>query len=266
MVSPKNSGRQPVVLSIAGFDPSSGAGITADVKTISAHGCFGVTAITALTVQSTRGVAAVQPVPAPVFAFTLDELASDFEIAAVRIGMLASAEVTKAVAEFLEARKVPNVVLDPIIRSSSGTELLETAGVEILKKRLLPLATVITPNAAETAALSSLPVHSAVEAFQAARRFQEMGAMNVIVTGGDLPGNSDYLLTDTGEEHTFPGEKVASPSTHGTGCAFATSIACGLANGLELPAAVRQAKEFVKRAIESAEPLGTGPHKPMNLI
>jgi hydroxymethylpyrimidine/phosphomethylpyrimidine kinase len=92
-----------------------------------------------------------------------------------------------------------------------------------------------------------------------------MGAMNVVVTGGDLPGNSDYLLTETGDEHTFPSEKVASTSTHGTGCAFATSIACGLANGLELPAAVRHAKEFVRKAIESAEPHGTGPHKPMNL-
>jgi hydroxymethylpyrimidine/phosphomethylpyrimidine kinase len=262
--SPSKLSDRPVVLSIAGFDPSSGAGITADLKVIASHGCFGVSAITALTVQSTRGVAAVQPVPAPTLAFTLDELASDFEIAAVKVGMLATAEVAKAVADFLEARKPQNVVLDPIILSSSGSELLDTAGVEILKARLLRAADLVTPNITEALALTSLPVGNPEEAFAAARRLQKMGARTVVITGGHLADNSDFLLTESGGEHVFAGPKLSSQSTHGTGCAFATSIACGLAKGLTLSAAVKQAKDFVRQAIEAAEPIGTGPHKPIN--
>lgn len=264
MVNLKTSTHQPVVLSIAGFDPSSGAGITADLKTISAHGCYGVTAITALTVQSTAGVAAVQPVPAPTLAFALDELASDFDLAAVRIGMLASAEVARAVADFLEARKPPNVVLDPIIRSSSGTELLNTAGVEILKNRLLALADVITPNSVEATELTSLPIGASDEIAAAARRLQKMGARNVVITGGHTAHNCDILVTEAGKAYVFAGSKLISQTTHGTGCAFATSIACGLALGTPLPDAVEQAKAYVRQAIESAEPIGRGPHKPIN--
>ena len=149
----------PVVLSIAGFDPSSGAGVTADIKTIAAHGCYGVACISALTVQSTSGVRRVEPVAPELLAATLEELASDMEIAAVRIGMLGSAKVVWAVAEFLGKHKLPNVVLDPILKSSSGAELLESAGVQLLTEKLIPLATVMTPNIEEASILTLSLIH-----------------------------------------------------------------------------------------------------------
>src|SRR5258708_6746001 len=148
----------PIVLTIAGFDPSSGAGTTADIKTIAAHGCFGVGCITALTVQSTLGVRRSEPVSGKMIRDTLKELAADFTFAAVRIGMLGSADGVAAVVDFLKANKQANVVLDPVIRSSSGEPLLDDKGVERLRKELLPLATVITPNIDEAAALAKMPV------------------------------------------------------------------------------------------------------------
>ena len=144
------------MLSIAGFDPSSGAGITADIKTIAAHGCYGATCITALTVQTTQGVRAVEAVKPEIIRATLRELAADLSFSAVRIGMLGSAAVVEAVSEFLESTRPPNVVLDPVVRSSSGAELLEAAGVALLKRRLLPLVSVVTPNVDEVAVLSGL--------------------------------------------------------------------------------------------------------------
>src|ERR1039458_7100029 len=144
----------PVVLSIAGYDPISGAGITADIKTAAAQNCYAVTCITALTVQSTQGVFGVQPVNPELVARTLATLAGDLEIAAVRVGMLGSGDVAAAVADFLEARRLANIVLDPVLRSSSGAVLLDGAGQEVLVKRLLPLADVITPNVDEAATLA----------------------------------------------------------------------------------------------------------------
>ncbi|MGD0931668.1 MAG: hydroxymethylpyrimidine/phosphomethylpyrimidine kinase [Candidatus Korobacteraceae bacterium] len=144
----------PVVLSVAGYDPSSGAGITADIKTAASLGCYAVTCITTLTVQSTQGVFSVQPLAPELVARTLETLADDVEIAAVRLGMLGSGSVAATVADFLESRRLPNVVLDPVIRSSSGTALLDEAGVQVLRTLLIPLCDVITPNVDEAAALS----------------------------------------------------------------------------------------------------------------
>jgi hydroxymethylpyrimidine/phosphomethylpyrimidine kinase len=176
----------PVVLTIAGFDPSSGAGVTADVKTIAAHGCYGVACITALTVQSTSGVVRVEPVSSDIIAETLSVLAADLEVAAIKIGMLGSAKVVRAVAEFLSDSEMPNVVLDPILRSSSGAQLLDAAGAKLMRDRLVPLATVVTPNVDEAAALTGLPVGDAEEMNAAADKLHAMGAQNVVVTGGHL--------------------------------------------------------------------------------
>ena len=143
----------PVVLTIAGFDPSSGAGITADIKTIAAHSCYGVACISALTVQSTSGVRRMEPVAAALVVETLDELAADMEIGVVKIGMLGTAKIVKAVVDFLERQRVPHVVLDPVLKSSSGTELLDAAGEKLMRERLLALATVTTPNLDEAARL-----------------------------------------------------------------------------------------------------------------
>src|SRR5690242_15113443 len=149
---------QPVVLTIAGFDPSSGAGVTADIKTIAAHGCYGVSCITALTVQSTAGVRRVECVRPELVAETLEDLDSDISIASVHIGMLGSGEIVQVVGDFLAKTGLPNVVLDPILKSSSGADLTDPSGVQLMIQRLLPLATVVTPNLDEAAALSGLPV------------------------------------------------------------------------------------------------------------
>src|SRR5689334_3552389 len=150
---------KPVVLSIAGYDPSAGAGITADIKTIAAHGCYGITCITALTVQSTKGVKRVKAVEGRFVTETLLELKSDFSIAAVKIGMLGSAEVVRAVTAFLERNTMQNVVLDPVLKSSSGADLLVAGGMKVLRTRLLPLVDVITPNIVEASALAGLAIH-----------------------------------------------------------------------------------------------------------
>lgn len=252
----------PVVLTIAGFDPSSGAGITADIKTIAAHGCYGIACITALTVQSTSGVERVEPVSPDSISDTLRVLAQDIEIAAVKIGMLGSAKAVRAVAEFLAGRKIPSTVLDPILKSSSGAALIDAAGAKLLRERLLPLATVVTPNVDEAAALTGLAVADVGHMRAAAKKLHEMGAQNVVVTGGHLEKAIDLLSfrNSHGELETelFKAERRRSNSTHGTGCAFSTAMACHLAVGRGLPEAVLLAKAYVTAAIANAQPLGHG--------
>ena len=254
------AGTPPIVLSIAGFDPSSGAGVTADVKTIAAHGCYGLTCITALTVQSTMGVKRVESLRAGIVAATLEELAADSEITAVRIGMLGSGEVAEAVAAFLSKSGQRNVVLDPILRSTSGTDLVDAAGKAVIRDRLLRLADVVTPNVDEAAELAGIPVAGLGDMSAAAARLHELGARAVVITGGHLGETTDLLSRRTvdrdPEQTLFPGKRVESRDTHGTGCAFATALACNLALGLALPAAVQQAKDYVAEAIVRAYPTG----------
>jgi hydroxymethylpyrimidine/phosphomethylpyrimidine kinase len=262
-----------VILSIAGYDPSSGAGITADIKTAAAHGCFAVTCITALTVQSTQGVSGVQPVDAKLVAQTLAALSDDFQIAAVRLGMLGAGEVAAAVADFLQEKRLPNVVLDPVIRSSSGASLLDDEGLTVLRSRLLALSDVVTPNLAEAAILTGgEPLADETPWDQAypvvrnmAARLRGMGAKAVIVTGGHLEPPNDYLSFGSPQlsEEVIGGERIVSRATHGTGCAFATALACQLALGSDLPESVRAAKAYVRRTILAAYPLGKG-RGPMN--
>jgi hydroxymethylpyrimidine/phosphomethylpyrimidine kinase len=258
-----------VILTIAGFDPSSGAGVTADIKTIAAHGCYGVACITAMTVQSTAGVHRVEAVDPALVTETLQELASDIPIAAVRIGMLGSGKVVKAVAEFLgqrsgkagSANKLPNVVLDPILKSSSGVDLLDAAGTRLLIEKLIPLADVITPNVDEAAALTGLKVTDLDEMRAAAAKLHEMGSAAVVITGGHLEKAIDLLsfTTKNGvEEEVFRAERQRSNSTHGTGCAFATAMACHLALDRGLAEAALLAKTYVTAAIAAGHPLGRG--------
>jgi hydroxymethylpyrimidine/phosphomethylpyrimidine kinase len=251
-----------IVLTIAGFDPSSGAGVTADIKTIAAHGCYGVACITAMTVQSTEGVRRVDPCDPQLVADTLQELAADVKIAAVHVGMLGSGKVAKAVADFLGRSKPPNVVvLDPILKSSSGTALLDRDGAKVLAAALLPLAAVVTPNVDEAAALTGLPVTNPEQMRAAAIRLHEMGAESVVVTGGHLDKAIDLLSFRTKrgvEQEVFKSERQRSNSTHGTGCAFATAMACHLALDRGLPEAVLLAKAYVSAAISKGHPLGKG--------
>lgn len=251
----------PVVLTIAGFDPSSGAGITADIKTIAAHECYGVACITALTVQSTQGVLRVEPVKPEVIAETLQELISDLEIAAVHVGMLGTSEAVGVVADFLERTKLAHVVLDPILRSSSGADLLNRAGLRLLIEKLIPLVEMITPNLDEAAALTGLPVANLDQMRAAAAKLHSLGAANIVITGGDLEKATDLLSFATRrgvEQEVFKAERLRSNSTHGTGCAFSTALACHLAHGRGLPEAVLLAKAYVAAAIANAYPLGRG--------
>lgn len=257
--------RPPVVLTIAGFDPSSGAGVTADIKTIAAHGCYGVACITALTIQSTAGVRQVETVEARVVTETLEDLAADIPIAAVRIGMLGTAKVAKAVAEFLGQRtgkaKLPNIVLDPVLRSSSGADLLDAAGMKVMVEKLIPLADVITPNVYEAAVLTQTKVGNLEEMRTAAVKLHEMGAAAVVITGGDLEKAIDLLSFKTKDgraEEVFKAERLQSHSTHGTGCAFATAMACHLALDRGLAEAALLAKTYVQAAIAAGHPLGRG--------
>lgn len=248
----------PVVLTIAGFDPSSGAGATADIKTIAAHGCYGVAALTALTVQSTSGVKRSEPVDVALLRESLEEINQDSKISAVHVGMLGTAAVAGSVAEFLESAQLPCIVLDTIIRSSSGATLLDNNGVTALADRLLPLANVITPNAQEAAVLTGTRVDSLQEMKQAAQQLKEMGAKAVVITGGHLSPTVDVLLSANGDLQTFKSEKLDTNYTHGTGCAFSTSIACNLAQGRPLPEAVLIAKSFLTAAIANGYPVGKG--------
>jgi hydroxymethylpyrimidine/phosphomethylpyrimidine kinase len=248
----------PIVLSIAGHDPSSGAGITADVKTMAANGCYGVTCITALTVQSTRGVKRIDPVEGRIITVTLENLMDDMEIDAVKIGMLGSAEAAKCVAGFLKRYYLRHVVLDPIIRSSSGAELITREGLQIMKERILGRVAVITPNVDEAAALTGLSVTTMDEMQLAAQRLHEMGVRNVIVTGGHLDPPHDLVSREGGRSTVLEGAKISGNSTHGTGCAFSTALACSLAKGNDVLTAARAAKHYVENSMRKALSIGKG--------
>jgi hydroxymethylpyrimidine/phosphomethylpyrimidine kinase len=269
--------RPPVVLTIAGFDPSSGAGVTADIKTIAAHACYGVACITAMTVQSTSGVRRVEPVDPTLLTDTLEELTADVEIAAVHIGMLGSGKVVKALADFLSAEshgktgegiagqpgkaRLRNIVLDPILKSSSGAELLDAAGTRLMIERLIPLADVVTPNTDEAAVITGMKVTGLDEMKAASAKLHEMGSPAVVITGGHLEKAIDLLsfITPRGvEQEVFKAERQRSNSTHGTGCAFATAMACHLALDRGLAEAALLAKTYVTAAISYGHPLGRG--------
>ena len=250
-----------VVLSIAGFDPSSGAGITADLKTIAAHGLFGISCITALTVQSTRGVAEVRPQTGELVRKTLKVLLDDFHPSAVKIGMLGNKDVAEAVAEVLAEARLPNVVLDPVLSSSSGAVLLDEKGIRFLIDRLLPLVDVITPNASEAQVLAGVPVTSLEEMRKVAHQLHGLGARNAVVTGGHLFPPTDVLSQTIGSAEqviAFAGKHVATESTHGTGCAFASALACNLALGKNLEESVGAAKDYVNQALRQAYLVGKG--------
>ena len=256
------------VLTIAGFDPSSGAGVTADLMVFAAHGLFGTSAITGLTVQSTTGVRAVRPVDAEILRSTLDFLHTDLPPAGIKIGMLTTAHVVETVSDYLEIVRglspaIP-IVLDPVIRSSSGRELLDPAGVAVLRERLLPLVTWVTPNLNELSLLSNLPVVTRHDLEPAVRSLQRaLPDLGVIATGGHLDPPCDLAALRTGQMEWLTGERVEGRSTHGTGCAFSSALLSRLVLGDGPLEAARSAKQYVAEAIRRASPLGYG-HGPMN--
>ena len=247
----------PILLTIAGFDPSCGAGVVADLKTFAAHGCYGVAAITSMTAQNTQGVEAVHNTPSAELREQLEVLAKDSDIAAVKIGMLGNRGNAVVVAEFLDAHKFPVVVHDPVMRSSSDSELLEQNGVKYLSTELLKRSTVITPNIPEAEVLTGLAITDVSGMEAAARKLGEMGARAVIVKGGHMDRAIDVVF-DGKEIYQLSGDKVKLENTHGTGCTFASAITAQLAAGRGLVEAATLAKAYVVKAIEKAYPVGKG--------
>ena len=247
----------PVVLSIAGFDPSSGAGVAADLKTFGAHGCYGVAALTALTIQNTQGVFALYPTEPAVLKETVAALLGDGRVKAVKIGMLASRANAEVVSEVLEANPALPSVLDPIIRSSSGRDLADAACQEYLREQLIKRASVITPNLFEASEMTGLRVENLEAMKAAARKLAEMGARAVVVTGGHLDKATDVLFDGSGLE-VFIGDRVKPDNTHGTGCTFSAAIAAHLAQGRQLREAVVLAKAYVTEAVRKAYSVGPG--------
>jgi hydroxymethylpyrimidine/phosphomethylpyrimidine kinase len=278
--SPAGQG-PPVALTIAGFDPSSGAGVTADLKVFAVHGLFGLSAITSLTVQSTRGVAAVQPINGDWLARTLESLWADVPAAGVKIGMLGSEEAVRTVAEFLRGIRPGNaaekgipVVVDPVLRSSSGHELLPPAALEALHTELLsPLGSSagwVTPNWAELGLLVGCDVRNLDEARAAAAALGRRHAgLHVLTTGGDgaepAAESIDLLRTPDGDVLEFAGDRIKTRSTHGTGCAFSSAVLARLVLGDRPAEAVAGAKTYVAEALRSAPGLGHG-RGPLNLL
>ena len=247
----------PILLTIAGFDPSCGAGTAADLKTFAAHGCYGVAAITSLTVQNTQGVESVHNTPSAELRAQLEALAKDCEIAAVKIGMLGNRGNAVVVAEFLDAHKFAHIVHDPVMKSSSGAELLDAGGIKFVATELLKRASVITPNVAEAEVLSGLTIKDVAGMEAAARQLVEMGAHSVIVKGGHLERAVDVLL-DGNEMVQLGGDRVKTENNHGTGCTFASAIAAQLAAGRSLFEAATLAKAYVTKAIEKGYAIGKG--------
>jgi len=253
------------VLVVAGSDSGGGAGIQADIKTITALGAYAATAITALTAQDTTGVRGVLPVPADFvrrqMAVVLDDIGAD----AVKTGMLAYGAIVEAVAAELASRaQRPTLVVDPVLFAKSGDRLLTEDAIAALKRSLLPMATLITPNLPEAEALAGMAIPDLDAMRRAASALLTLGVPAVLLKGGHLPGDTvvDVLTTEAGiEEFTAP--RIISRHTHGTGCTLASAVAAGLAQGMELHAAVKRARAYVRAAIAAAPGFGAG-HGPMN--
>src|SRR5215472_5461489 len=247
----------PILLSIAGFDPSCGAGTAADLKTFAAHGCYGIAAITSLTVQNTQQVETVHNTPSAELRAQLEALARDCDIAGVKIGMLGNRGNAAAAAEFLDAHKFAHVVLDPVFTSSTGAELLDAAGIKFVSTELLKRVSVITPNIPEAEVLTGLTVKDLADMESAARKLVEMGAHAVIVKGGHLDRAVDILF-EGGEMIHLAADRVKVDHTHGTGCAFSSALTAQLASGRSLFEAAALAKTYVTMAIEKGYPVGKG--------
>ncbi len=259
---------KPTALSIAGFDPGSGAGITADLLTFARFGIFASSAVTALTVQSTRGVRRVQPVDPTLLRDTLEELEADLPADGIKIGMLGGAPQVRVVVDFLQAvraRRKVTVVVDPVLVSSSGAVLLDETGVNMLREELLPLVDAVTPNVPEAALLTGLACRHAAAAEQCAAAVAARYPRLVpVVTGGHLEPTSD-LVWQQGNGTWIPGERLGSRATHGTGCVYSSALLAARLLGKDWPRAAAMAKAFVTQAIRTARPHGAG-KGPTNLL
>jgi hydroxymethylpyrimidine/phosphomethylpyrimidine kinase len=250
----------PRVLSIAGSDSGGGAGIQADLKTFSALGCFGMTAITALTAQNTCGVRAIHGVPPQMLRDQIDAVVEDIGVDAVKIGMLHAPEIVRTVAEAIDRHALQNVVFDPVMVATSGAVLIDQAAVDVLVRELFPRVAVITPNLDEAALLVGRALKSAHDMEQAAQMLLDKGARAVLLKGGHLPGDDviDLLMTTGGEKIWMKAPRIHSPNTHGTGCTLSSAIAAHLALGSTLALAVEHARSYVRGALLAGAVVRTG--------
>jgi hydroxymethylpyrimidine/phosphomethylpyrimidine kinase len=256
-----------VALTVAGFDPSSGAGVTADLSVFAAHGIYGTSAITGMTVQSTMGVAGVRAADPAWLQRTLEYVSTDLPAAGVKVGMLATDAIVRTVVEFLQTAegRVP-VVFDPVIRSSSGYELLDPAALRRIQAEFMPLVTWITPNWEELSVLSGVKVRTIEDVNRAADALgKKHPGLYIVATGGDQEEPVDFLRAPGGAVQTFRGERVETTSTHGTGCAFSAALLSRVILGDAPAKAVANAKAYVTEALRSAPGLGHG-RGPLNLL
>lgn len=246
------------VLTIAGSDCSGGAGIQADLKTITAHKMYGMSVITALTAQNTTGVYGVMEASPEFVAQQIDCVFNDIRPDSVKIGMVSNKEIIKAIAQKLAEYKAENVVVDPVMISTSGSRLLSEDACQTLIRELLPLGRVITPNLHEAQALCGFYIENADQMKKAAQLINEMTGTSVLIKGGHLDDTADDLLFCEGEYYVFEGKRIDNPNTHGTGCTLSSAIACRLAEGKSLPQSVSQAKAYITGALKAGLDLGKG--------
>ena len=257
----------PVALTIAGSDSSGGAGIQADLKTFTVLGVYGMSAITAITAQNTTEVADVHVLPVAAVAAQIDAVMGDIGCDAAKTGMLATAKIVEIVADAVKRWDISRLVIDPVMVSKTGHKLLADDACEVLKRRLLPLAAVVTPNLPEAETLAGRAISDEEDMIAAARELCRSGCQAVVIKGGHRPGDcNDYLYErDSGSLRVLAGERVQTSSTHGTGCTFSAALAACLALGMSVAESAWVAKEFVTAAIAGALPLGFG-HGPTNHI
>jgi len=246
------------VLTIAGSDSSGGAGIQADLKTFSAHGVFGMSVITAVTAQNTQGVFAVQDINSEVIVKQIEAIFDDIEVDGVKIGMVSKIPTIEVIAEQLQRYNPVNIVVDPVMVSKSGYHLLNQDAEEALIKKLLPLATLVTPNIPEAEVMTKRSISTLKDMEEAALMIYQMGARNVLLKGGHLEDSSTDILFN-GEEYTYySASRIQTKNTHGTGCTLSSAITSNLALGYDIAQAVKEAKEYITTAIQHSLAIGKG--------
>lgn len=252
---------QPIkqVLTIAGSDSGGGAGIQADIKSMSANGVFAMSVVTAVTAQNTEEVTDVFELPTSIVAAQIDAVFDDFDVAAVKTGMLSSATIVETVARMLKPQNVTNLVVDPVMISKSGHLLLKPDAINAIKGQLIPLALLVTPNIHEAQQLSGIEIKTLADARRAAKIIHGFGCKHVLIKGGHLPTDrATDLLYDGRFFNVFKGEFIDTPHTHGTGCTFASAIAAHLAQSKSVNDAVQAAKTYLTEAIRHSLPIGHG--------
>ena len=246
------------VLTIAGSDCSGGAGIQADLKTMLANGVYGMSVITSLTAQNTTGVRAIENVTPDFLKHQIDSVFEDIAPDAVKTGMIPDKELVEAIAERLKFYCVKNLVVDPVMVATSGADLTSSESVNALKENLMPIAFVVTPNVPEAEVLSGMKITSKDDMIKAAKKINAEFGCSVLIKGGHSISDSDDVLYHDGKVYVFEAAKIDNPNTHGTGCTLSSAIACNLAKGMDLPDAVRRAKEYITGAIKEGLDLGHG--------